>query len=57
MKPDWLEKVWMEVQDEIDQETRFPQKMICHCGLWHGLATHEEWERRHERNKETSLSR
>lgn len=25
MEPDWLEKVWMEVQEEIDYEARHPQ--------------------------------
>jgi hypothetical protein len=30
-KPTWLEKVWMEVQDEIDYETAHPQDTHCAC--------------------------
>jgi hypothetical protein len=30
-EPTWLEKVWMDVQAEIDFETAHPQTMYCAC--------------------------
>lgn len=33
---DWLEEVWMEVQDEIDTEAKYPQGWeIANCGCVH----------------------